>query len=80
MGQAPQLFDRFQAPGGAGVPCRGDPARPCHSRDLIRIWVAQYETGAFDHDAFVAEIVQAQEARIVALEPSSGSWRSRTSF
>src|SRR5512133_1237489 len=38
------------------------------SRNLIRIWVQKYETGAFDEDAIAAELVEAYEARIAALE------------
>ena len=35
-------------------------------RNLIRVWVAKYETGAFD--AAAADLIQAYEARIAALE------------
>ena len=38
------------------------------SRNLIRIWVSKYETGAFDDDAEAAELLQQKEARIAALE------------
>lgn len=38
------------------------------SRNLIRIWVSNYEAGAFDDDAKAAELLQEQEARIAALE------------
>jgi transposase len=38
------------------------------SRNLIRIWVQKYETGAFDEDAIAADLVEAYEARIAALE------------
>jgi len=38
------------------------------SRQLIRIWVQRYETGAFDDDAHAADLIQEYEARIVALE------------
>ena len=38
------------------------------SRNLVRIWVAKYEAGSFDADVIAADIVQAQEARIAALE------------
>lgn len=38
------------------------------SRDLIRVWVEKYETGAFDEDARAADLIQAYEARIAALE------------
>lgn len=38
------------------------------SRNLIRIWVEKYEAGALDDDALAADLVQAYEARIAALE------------
>ena len=38
------------------------------SRNLIRVWVEKYEAGAFDDDAQAADLVQAYEARIAALE------------
>lgn len=38
------------------------------SRNLIRVWVEKYETGAFDEDARAADLIQAYEARIAALE------------
>ena len=38
------------------------------SRNLIRIWVQKYETGAFDEDAAAADMIQEYEARIAALE------------
>lgn len=37
-------------------------------RNLIRVWVAKYEAGAFDDDAETADLIQAYEARIAALE------------
>jgi hypothetical protein len=37
-------------------------------RNLIRVWVAKYEAGAFDDDAGAADLIQAYEARIAALE------------
>jgi transposase len=51
-------------------------ARPLHglakrhdlSRNLIRIWVAKYEAGAFDDEARAADLLQEYEARIAALE------------
>ena len=42
------------------------------SRNLIRIWVAKYEAGAFDEDARVAELLQEYEAKIAALERMVG--------
>jgi transposase-like protein len=38
------------------------------SRNLIRIWVQRYESGAFDEDATAADMIQEYEARIAALE------------
>jgi len=42
------------------------------SRNLIRIWVAKYEAGAFDDDAQAADLIQEYEARIAALERMVG--------
>src|ERR1700747_1983341 len=42
------------------------------SRNLIRIWVAKYEAGAFDDDAQAADLIQQYEARIAALERMVG--------
>ena len=38
------------------------------SRNLVRVWVGKYEAGAFDEDANAADLLQAHEARIAALE------------
>ncbi len=38
------------------------------SRNLIRVWVQKYEAGEYDEDAVTADLVQAYEARIAALE------------
>jgi len=38
------------------------------SRNLIRIWVAKYEAGAFDDEAQAADLLQEYEAKIAALE------------
>jgi transposase-like protein len=38
------------------------------SRNLVRVWVEKYEAGAFDEDANSADLLQAYEARIAALE------------
>ena len=38
------------------------------SRNLIRIWIQKYEAGAFDEEAVAADLVEAYEARIAALE------------
>jgi transposase len=42
------------------------------SRNLIRIWVGKFETGAFDDDARAADLLQDYEARIAALERMVG--------
>jgi transposase len=42
------------------------------SRNLIRIWVAKYETGAFDDEARAADLLQEYEAKIAALERMVG--------
>jgi len=38
------------------------------SRQLVRVWIEKYETGAFDDDAHAADLIQQYEARIAALE------------
>lgn len=45
------------------------------SRNLVRVWVQKYETGAFDDDAAAAGTIQAYEARIAALERLVGRHR-----
>lgn len=52
----------------AGETLHGLAKRHLISRNLIRIWVAKYEAGAFDDDAKAADLLQAYEARIAALE------------
>jgi transposase-like protein len=42
------------------------------SRQLIRIWVEKYETGALDEDAQAADLLKECEAKIVALERMVG--------
>ena len=42
------------------------------SRNLIRVWVRKLETGAFDDDARVADLLQEYEAKIAALERMVG--------
>lgn len=42
------------------------------SRNLIRIWVAKFEAGEFDDDAHAADMLQAYEAKIAALERMVG--------
>ena len=38
------------------------------SRNLIRVWVAKYEAGAFDNEFQAADLLQQYEAKIAALE------------
>ena len=52
----------------AGETLHGLAQRHDVSRNLIRIWVAKYEAGAFDEDAGAADLLQAHEAKIAALE------------
>ena len=52
----------------AGETLHGLAKRHDLSRNLIRIRVARYEAGAFDDDAKAADLLQAYEARIAALE------------
>jgi len=52
----------------AGETLHGLAQRHDISRNLIRVWVARYEAGAFDDDATAADVIQAYEARIAALE------------
>ena len=71
-GTTPFPQRRVQASGRSGVPVRRDAARLGQrhdlSRNLVRVWVQKYETGAFDDDAAAADTIQAYEARIAALE------------
>ena len=52
----------------AGETLHGLSKRHDISRNLIRVWVEKYEAGAFDDDAQAADLIQAYEARIAALE------------
>jgi transposase len=52
----------------AGETLHGLAKRHDISRNLIRIWVDKYEAGTFDDDAQAADLIQAHEARIAALE------------
>jgi transposase len=52
----------------AGETLHGLAKRHDISRNLIRVWLAKYEAGAFDDDAQAADLLQAYEARIAALE------------
>ena len=42
------------------------------SRQLIRIWVGKFETGALDDDVQAADLLQEYEAKIAALERMVG--------
>lgn len=42
------------------------------SRNLVRIWVAKYEAGAFDDEVCAADLLQEYEAKIAALERMVG--------
>jgi transposase-like protein len=64
----------------AGETLHGLAKRHDLCRNLIRVWVAKCEAGAFDENARAADLIQAYEARIAALErlvgkqvPSSSS-------
>jgi transposase len=56
----------------AGETLHGLARRHDVSRNLIRIWVAKYEAGAFDDDARAADLLQEYEAKIAALERMVG--------
>ena len=64
----------------AGETLHGLAKRHDISRNLIRIWVAKYEAGSFDSDVVAADIVQAQEARIAALERLVGKLALENEF
>ena len=52
----------------AGETLHGLAKRHDISRNLIRVWVERYQTGALDEDAAAADLLQQYEARIAALE------------
>jgi transposase len=52
----------------AGETLHGLEKRHDISRNLIRVWVERYQSGAFDEDAAAADLLQQYEARIAALE------------
>lgn len=56
----------------AGETLHGLSKRHDISRQLIRVWVQKYETGALDDDAQAADLIQEYEAKIVALERMVG--------
>jgi hypothetical protein len=56
----------------AGETLHGLSKRHDISRQLIRIWVGKYETGALDDDIQAADLLQEYEAKIAALERMVG--------
>ncbi len=56
----------------AGETLHGLAKRHDVSRNLIRVWVAKFEAGAFDEDAEAADLLQEYEAKIAALERMVG--------
>jgi transposase len=56
----------------AGETLHGLAKRHDLCRNLIRVWVAKYEAGAFDDDAEAADLLQEYEAKIAALERMVG--------
>ena len=56
----------------AGETLHGLAKRHDISRNLIRVWVAKFEAGAFDEDAQAADLIQEYEAKIAALERMVG--------
>ena len=52
----------------AGETLHGLAKRHDISRNLIRVWVAKFEAGAFDDDARAVDLIQEYEAKIAALE------------
>ena len=64
----------------AGETLHGLAKRHEINRNLVRIWVAKYEAGSFDSDVVAADIVQAQEARIGALERLVGKLALENEF
>jgi transposase len=74
--------DRAVPAPGIGPPTKPHRRQPKKARstpdacrnltELVRVWIGQYEAGAFDEDARVADAMQAYEARIAALERLAG--------
>jgi len=52
----------------AGETLHGLAKRHDLSRNLIRIWVDKYEAGALDDEVEAADLLQAYEAKVAALE------------
>src|SRR6266550_3475724 len=57
----------------AGETLHGLAKRHDISRNLVRLWVARFEAGAYDDDARAADLIQEYEARIAALERMVGA-------
>lgn len=53
----------------AGETLHGLAKRHDLSRNLIRIWVAKYESGALDDDVRAADLLQEYEAKIAPRDP-----------
>ena len=64
----------------AGETLNGLARRHDIARNLIRIWVAKYESGSFDSETAAADMVQAQDARIAALERLVGKLALENEF
>src|SRR5271155_5030969 len=56
----------------AGETLHGLSKRHDISRQLIRIWVGKFESGALDDDVQAADLIQEYEAKIAALERMVG--------
>jgi transposase len=56
----------------AGETLHGLAKRHDLSRNLIRIWVAKHEAGAFEDEFCAADLLQEYEAKIAALERMVG--------
>jgi transposase len=62
----------------AGEMLHGLEKRHDISRNLIRVGVERYQSGAFEEDAAAADLLQQYEARIAALERLGRQWRQST--
>ena len=80
--EAPRYSIEFksQVAEEAGETLHGLAKRHDISRNLVRTWVAKYDAGSFDSDVVAADIVQAQEARIAALERLVGKLALENEF
>src|SRR5262249_47922936 len=64
----------------AGETLHGLAKCPQTSGTRIRLWVARYDAGGFDDDTVVVDLMQAQEARIAALERLVGKLTLENEF